>query len=125
MWLPTRATVTVGCVRSNCNFDGHPYHNYWAIDLLGHLGDPIYAATDGTASIIQRADPRHSCGPIGSSTPSNAVKVDHGDGVVTLYYHLSQILITNGQPVTPNMELGTMDSTGQLSHAPLTISTLR
>ncbi|HEX6596320.1 MAG TPA: hypothetical protein VF045_05260, partial [Acidimicrobiales bacterium] len=33
-WLPLRNPANVGCVRTNCNFDGNPYHGTWAIDFL-------------------------------------------------------------------------------------------
>ena len=112
VWLPIRRTVMIGCVHNNCRFRTGPYHNYWAIDLLSparKAGDPIYPAGGGRVHILSRSS---RCGPIGSGTPANAVAVDHGGGLVTWYYHLQRILVTDGQLVTPDTELGTMDSTG-------------
>jgi Peptidase family M23/Putative Ig domain len=115
VWLPIRSTVTIGCVKTNC---AGPYHGYWAIDLLNpqnKAGDPIYAAGGGKVHILETGT---GCGPLGSGTKANAVQVDHGGGLVTWYYHLQSFLVSEGQEVDQNTELGTMDSTGMNEPCP-------
>ena len=107
VWLPLRQAATVGCVVSNCS---GPYHNYWALDLLSPgntAGAPIYAAGAGQAFIASSGS---TCG--GKGTVGNSVRVDHGGGVSTYYYHLASFSITNGQWVDQNTVLGAMGSTG-------------
>ena len=115
-WLPLRNPADVGCVRTNCNFDGTPYHGDWAIDFLdpaNQPGDPIFAAGAGQAFVNQTGT---QCG--GPGTPGNSVRVDHGGGVITLYAHLTTILITNNQWVDQNTQIGTMGTTGQVDPCP-------
>ena len=55
------------------------------IDLAGPYGSPILAVAQGT---VIEADQESGYG--------NIVKIQHPDGVVTYYAHLSQILVTGG-----------------------------
>jgi hypothetical protein len=115
-WLPLRALADVGCVRTNCNFNGQPYHGSWAIDFLdpqNTAGDPIYAAGAGQAFVNETGT---QCG--GPGTPGNSVRVDHGGGMISLYAHLHTITITNGQWVDQNTQVGTMGTTGIVDPCP-------
>lgn len=42
----------------------------------------------------------------------NCVIINHGNGYVTLYGHLSSISVSNGQTVTQGQQIGTVGSTG-------------
>src|SRR5262245_4259804 len=111
-WLPLRSPATVGCVNTNCTIDGAPYHNYWAIDLLdpnNQPGAPIYAAGAGQLHIISAGGT--ACGT-SLSTPVNAVSVNHGNGVTSVYYHLDSILGTEGQWVDTATQIGTVGHGG-------------
>ena len=41
------------------------------------------------------------------------VEIDHGNGLVTRYGHLSEILVAEGQQVSPSTILGRIGSTGR------------
>lgn len=43
----------------------------------------------------------------------NSVFLDHGDGLVTMFFHLSDILVEEGQEVTAGEALGRVGSTGR------------
>ncbi|MFO7693305.1 MAG: M23 family metallopeptidase [Vicinamibacterales bacterium] len=43
----------------------------------------------------------------------NAVFIDHGNGLVTMYFHLAQIAVAVGQEVTQGHALGEVGSTGR------------
>ncbi|WP_170181816.1 M23 family metallopeptidase [Phreatobacter stygius] len=49
----------------------------------------------------------------------NLVQVDHGNGLVTRYAHLSEILVTPGQPVAVGARVGLVGSTGRSTGAHL------
>lgn len=49
----------------------------------------------------------------------NLVQVDHGNGLVTRYAHLSEILVTVGQPVAAGARVGLVGSTGRSTGAHL------
>jgi murein DD-endopeptidase MepM/ murein hydrolase activator NlpD len=50
-------------------------------------------------------------GPMGGY--GNAVDVDHGNGIVTRYGHMSEVLVEEGQSVKPGDTLGRIGSTGR------------
>jgi murein DD-endopeptidase MepM/ murein hydrolase activator NlpD len=70
------------------------------IDLAGPYGSPVRAVTAGE---IIEAD--------GESGYGNIVKIQHADGVVTYYAHLSKILIHSGH-VTAGQEIAEEGDTG-------------
>ena len=43
----------------------------------------------------------------------NAVFVDHGDGLVSMYMHLSRVDVTEGQPILRGGRVGAVGSTGR------------
>src|SRR4051794_16156784 len=79
LWLPLRKPARVSCTYQNCP---GPYHDYWAVDLLGQRGDPIYAAGAGVFH-IGAID--FSCRQSTSEAAGAWVWIDHGGGLVTKY----------------------------------------
>jgi murein DD-endopeptidase MepM/ murein hydrolase activator NlpD len=77
------------------------YHK--AFDIANRAAGPILAADSGTV-ISAGWD---------SSGYGNKVMVDHGNGYVTLYGHLSVIQVNAGQRVNRGDTLGQMGSTGR------------
>lgn len=78
------------------------YHN--GIDLPAPVGTPVLAAESGT---ITYASWGNGFG--------NVVYIEHLDGVVTIYAHLSQINVTVGQKVIRGQMVGKVGSTGKSS----------
>lgn len=77
------------------------YHK--AYDIANRGGGPILAADGGTV-VAANWD---------SSGYGNRVMVDHGNGYITLYGHLSVIQVREGQRVNRGDVLGQMGSTGR------------
>lgn len=73
------------------------------IDLDGITGDPIYPITSGKVEGIQYS--KYGYG--------NAVLVDHYEGIMSFYAHLSRIFIRKDQEVTTSTILGEMGATGR------------
>jgi murein DD-endopeptidase MepM/ murein hydrolase activator NlpD len=71
------------------------------VDLAAPNGTPIVAAGAG---VVVRAGPAEGYG--------NAVLIDHGDGWLTHYGHLSVITVLAGQPVAAGQQIGNEGSTG-------------
>ncbi len=80
---------------------GPPTGYHGGIDLAAPEGTPIYAAANG---VVVLAEPLFVRG--------NIVVIDHGVGVHTLYFHLSQLNVTVGQIVTAGEVIGFMGTTG-------------
>lgn len=74
-------------------------HN--GLDLAAPVGTPILAAGDGE---IVFAAPRIVTG--------NSVVIEHLPGVYSLYYHLEEIDVEEGELVEQGSQIGTLGSTG-------------
>lgn len=74
-------------------------HN--GIDIDGTSGEPIVASKEGV--VIQAGS---------YSGYGNAVIIDHGGGVATLYAHMSDVEVSNGQAVSQGEIVGLVGCTG-------------
>jgi len=72
------------------------------LDFRLEYGAPVHPTASGTVI---------SAGPDGGY--GNAIDVDHGNGLVTRYGHLSAILVKEGDVVTPLTTIGRLGSTGR------------
>jgi murein DD-endopeptidase MepM/ murein hydrolase activator NlpD len=88
--------------------EGRPGHRHTGIDFDGDTGDPVVAAGAGTVV--------HAGGaPAGYSGYGNVVLIDHGNGVTTLYAHLSRIGVRTGTRVSPGDYLGAIGTSGNVT----------
>ena len=72
------------------------------LDFKGPIGAPIYAAAKGTISF---AGVKQGYG--------NCIEVDHGNGLMTRYAHMSGYRATLGQAVEAGQVIGLIGSTGR------------
>ncbi len=82
--------------------NGQPRSPHGGTDYPAPEGAPVFAAGDGTVAMV--ADQFFG---------GNAVFVDHGDGLITMYMHLSRVDVREGQPVRRGEPLGVVGSTGR------------
>jgi murein DD-endopeptidase MepM/ murein hydrolase activator NlpD len=95
----TLVTAGYGGARS---YNGGPFDIYHTgIDYGGTIGTPILAAADGVVVYSDFLQLR-----------GNTVIIDHGLGVMTGYYHLSQSIVNAGDTVTAGQMIGAGGSTG-------------
>ncbi len=78
---------------------GTKYHT--GLDLRAPEGSPILAAQSGT---VKSAGQRGGYG--------NAVEIDHGNGMTTLYAHASELLVTPGEKVAEGQAIGRSGMSG-------------
>jgi murein DD-endopeptidase MepM/ murein hydrolase activator NlpD len=84
-------------------FNGRPSSQpHMGADYALAEGTPVRAVADGVVVIAEDL-----------FYPGNAVFVDHGDGLVTMSFHLSRIDVTPGQQVRKGDTLGLVGSTGR------------
>jgi murein DD-endopeptidase MepM/ murein hydrolase activator NlpD len=95
-WVHPNPTGTV----TSC-FGPRWGREHQGVDLAAPNGAPIVAAGAG---VVVRAGEEGGYG--------NAVLIDHGDGYLTHYGHMSAITVTVGQRVTPGQPIGVEGSTG-------------
>ncbi|MCU1448794.1 MAG: peptidase [Acidimicrobiales bacterium] len=84
-------------------FGGARHHP--GIDIDGVTGDPVTAAAPGTVLLAGGA-------PAGYSGYGNVVMIDHGNGIATLYAHLSRVDVAMGQAVEQGQLIGAIGATG-------------
>jgi murein DD-endopeptidase MepM/ murein hydrolase activator NlpD len=94
-----QVTSTFG-YRSDPFFGRPALHS--GVDLREEWGQPVRATAGGT--IVTAG----SAGGYG-----NMVEVDHGGGLSTRYGHLSSVLVSAGQKVSPGAVIGKVGSTGR------------
>lgn len=81
-------------------------HGYNAVDISAPSGTPIYAAAGGTVIVAKGGDAWN--GGYG-----NYAVIDHGNGVQTLYAHMSTMNVTSGSSVSKGENIGTVGITGK------------
>ena len=84
------------------SYNGGPYDSYHAGQDFG--APPGVTVTVPAAGVVVLAEPLQVRG--------NAVIIDHGRGVFTGYWHLSEIYVTVGQQVVPGQMIGLVGTTG-------------
>ncbi len=96
----TRLTSTFG-YRTN-PFGGGAYEFHNGVDFAAPEGTPVYATASGTVSEM-------GWNPIFGLM----VLIDHGNGLHTLYGHLSSSYVEKGQQVEQSRLIGAVGSTGR------------
>jgi murein DD-endopeptidase MepM/ murein hydrolase activator NlpD len=74
---------------------------HYGEDIAGRTGDPIKAVNDGTVEIAGQYAIR-----------GGLTGINHGAGIVSLYFHQSQILVKVGQKVSRGQVIGRIGATG-------------
>jgi murein DD-endopeptidase MepM/ murein hydrolase activator NlpD len=94
-----RLTSQYGTRRS---YNGGPVASFHGgADFGGGVGVPIYAPAAGAVVLADSLTVR-----------GNAMLIDHGVGLFSGYWHMSQLAVTTGQQVQPGDLLGYMGDTG-------------
>ena len=111
----SRSTTTPGSLirpargaRTGWFGEGRRSHRHAGIDFDGSTGDPVVAAGSGTVVHAGWA-------PSGYDGYGRMVLIDHGNGVQTLYAHLSGLHVSVGQVVGPGDGVGTIGTTGSVT----------
>lgn len=82
--------------------NGQPKNPHRGLDLRAATGTPIKACENG---VVILADDHYYAG--------NSVYIDHGNGVVSMYFHLSERKVTVGQTVKRGDVVGLAGATGR------------
>jgi len=85
-------------------FNGRVSSSHLGIDFRGKTGEPIFAANRGVVALVAQF-----------FLAGNVVYIDHGDGVVTGYFHMSQPEVVVGDTVERGQEIGEVGATGRVT----------
>ncbi|MCA9872547.1 MAG: LysM peptidoglycan-binding domain-containing protein [Ardenticatenaceae bacterium] len=104
---PVTTTVVTAPYGDSRSYNDGPIEIFHTgVDFAGGIGTPILAPANGVVVYANELELR-----------GNTVILDHGLGVMTAYFHLSEILVNEGEKVTTGQPLGLGGSTG-LSNGP-------
>ena len=98
---PTRVTSIFGSGRL---FNGRVQSSHLGIDYRGKTGEPIIAANRGVVALVAEF-----------FLAGNVVYIDHGNGVVTGYFHMSKPEVAVGDTVERGQEIGLVGATGRVT----------
>jgi murein DD-endopeptidase MepM/ murein hydrolase activator NlpD len=82
--------------------NGEPRSPHTGVDYAADTGTPVLAVADGTVVLAEE-----------HFFSGNSVFVDHGEGLISMYFHLSKISGAAGDRVTRGETLGAVGATGR------------
>jgi murein DD-endopeptidase MepM/ murein hydrolase activator NlpD len=87
----------------NGEFANDYYHR--GVDYAAGTGSPVFAPAAGYVRLVGTVAQ-------GFQLHGNTVGIDHGQGVVSIFIHLSRINVKEGDFVQPGQVIGAVGSTG-------------
>ena len=85
-------------------FNGQPRNPHAGADYAVPSGTAVLAVAPGRVVLAEE-----------QFFAGNAVYLDHGDGLVTMYFHLSALLVKTGEDVVLGQRIGKVGATGRVS----------
>jgi murein DD-endopeptidase MepM/ murein hydrolase activator NlpD len=85
-------------------FNGQVSSRHTGLDLDGRTGDTVVAAARGIVEIVDQFE-----------LAGNVVYINHGGGLVTAYFHLSEQLVAEGDTVEIGTPIGRVGATGRVT----------
>jgi murein DD-endopeptidase MepM/ murein hydrolase activator NlpD len=85
-------------------FNGQVSSRHTGLDLDGEPGDTVLAATRGVVGIVGEFE-----------LAGNNVYINHGGGLVSAYFHLSEQLVAVGDTVEVGTPIGRVGATGRVT----------
>jgi murein DD-endopeptidase MepM/ murein hydrolase activator NlpD len=101
--LPVEGTKTGSFGRRRV-FNGQPKRPHSGMDIAANTGTPILAPSAGT--VIELGDFFFS---------GNLVYIDHGQGLISMFAHLSEIDVTLGERISKGQVIGKVGATGRVT----------
>jgi len=102
--LPGKEITTPFGVRRIIN--NIPKNPHTGVDLAAKEGEPVHAPNDG---VVVLAEEQFYSG--------NSIVLDHGQGIYTMFFHLSKINVRYGQAVRKGDIIGLVGATGRVTAA--------
>lgn len=99
--IPGGVSSDFGLVRF---FNGEPRNPHKGLDLRGRAGTPIKAAAEGVVKLTGN-----------HFFSGNIAYIDHGQGIITVYCHMSKIAVKSGDHVSRGQVIGYVGKTGRVT----------
>lgn len=105
LWLNLPAHGRIGSSFGLRRFFNHePRQPHSGLDIVAAAGTPVYAPADGTVILVGNY-----------FFNGNAIIIDHGQGLITMYDHLNRIDVTAGEKVRRGQRIGAIGMTGRVT----------
>ena len=115
-WLPLECGTTATISQGNDGDFSHQGNAFWAFDFSIGVGTPLVAMADGIVihryDATQPGDPCYDGGGEDCYPYANLVVLLHGDGFTSIYKHLSDVLVSDGEFVPRGHAVGLSGSSG-------------
>ena len=109
--VPVDDAIITGVYGSQRILNGKPKWPHYGLDFAQDEGAPVKAMINGTVTLAE-TDLYYTGGTL---------IFDHGHGISTLYMHLNEIFVKNGQKVKQGEVIGTVGATGRATGAHLDV----
>ena len=109
-YRPVKGTIS-GSFAARRVFNDTPRSPHMGTDMRGAIGTPIYSMADGKVVLAQE-----------HYYSGNVVYVDHGQGVISMYGHMSAFSVKAGDIVKKGQQLGKVGATGRVTGPHLHLS---
>ena len=101
--MPVEATRLSGRFGGQRILNGVPNRPHYGADLAAPVGTPVHAPADGTIAFAET----------GLHFEGSLILIDHGQGLVSAYLHLSKVLVEKGQSVERGSLIGLVGQEGR------------
>ncbi len=98
---PSRITSAFGTARV---YNGKVASRHMGTDFAGAVGAPVYAANDGRVALV--AD---------FYLAGTVIYLDHGEGLISAYFHLHRARVATGDTVTRGQRIGDVGQSGRVT----------
>ena len=99
---PLEGPIT-GVYGSRRVYNGTPGNPHYGLDIAAPTGTEVFAPAPGVVTLVHR-DMFYSGGTL---------LIDHGYGISSTFIHLSELLVEEGQQVTPSDPIARVGATGR------------
>lgn len=103
-FMPPRNSRITSPFGQRREFNGEYRSTHMGLDLAGQVGAPVAVANDGVVALL--GDFYYA---------GNLVYVDHGQGLLTAYLHLSATLVAVGDTVARGQIIGRVGASGRVT----------
>ncbi len=100
--MPAKGEIS-GVFGAQRILNGEPKSPHSGTDIAATTGAEVVAPCDGTVSLVEKK----------LFYTGNVIMIDHGQGLQTIYAHLSKIDVTKGQKVKKGQKIGEVGATGR------------
>jgi murein DD-endopeptidase MepM/ murein hydrolase activator NlpD len=101
--LPRSARITSG-YGTGREYNGKVLSRHFGTDFAGTVGAPVHATNRGRVVLVANF---YLAGKV--------VYLDHGDGIVSAYFHLSRALVKTGEEVERGQVIGAVGRSGRVT----------